>query len=200
MAFVSLVVSMVMWSFWSNAILWACVSILAVAEWRRHTPIHNALFSLGFAVGVVLLSGVLIGMGGVGENGYEWGPLMAFLCVIWSNDIGAYLVGKPFGKHKLLPRISPGKSWEGLVGGLVAAGIVSGWAFGWNMCWIGVVLGVAATCGDLVESAWKRSLGIKDSGALLPGHGGVLDRFDGFLFAVPMYAAVLWGLDISPIF
>lgn len=117
--------------------------------------------------------------------------VLAFLIVIWANDIAAYFVGLAIGRHKLAPRVSPGKSWEGAFGGL-AGGVGAGLLVA---SWLGVGTGAAAAwaaavtivsqAGDLFESALKRRAGVKDSGRLLPGHGGVLDRFDGILIAGP---------------
>ncbi len=132
-------------------------------------------------------------------------PLMIFV-FLWCNDTGAYLSGSLFGKHKLFPRISPGKSWEGSIGGgiLVVAVSVLVWsiepdhASGLNMLqWMGLGLVVVffGTWGDLVESLFKRTLGIKDSGNILPGHGGMLDRFDSALLAIP--AAVVYIYTLS---
>ena len=118
--------------------------------------------------------------------------LLSLLILIWSNDSGAYFIGKPLGKHKLMPAVSPGKSWEGFVGGAFFAALAAGLLFGWQAIWMGPMMAVLATAGDLLESAWKRSNGIKDSGNLMPGHGGVLDRFDGFIIAAPVYALVLY--------
>lgn len=87
-----------------------------------------------------------------------------------------------------MPRVSPGKSWEGLLGGMALASLVASVVLGENFWWVGGLIGATATAGDLVESAWKRKHGMKDSGAILPGHGGILDRFDGFLFAVPLFS------------
>lgn len=115
------------------------------------------------------------------------------------SDIGAYLVGSVWGRHKLAPSISPNKTWEGSLGGLAAgtAGMVVLWLLG--RAWeafpplslvqylaVGVVLSVVSQFGDLFESSLKRAAGVKDSGSLFPGHGGVLDRCDGFLFSVPV--------------
>lgn len=136
----------------------------------------------------------------LGTNGYSWRPMMAVLFLIWANDISAYMVGRQIGKTKLLPRISPGKTIEGSAGGvlgcaLIAVGLyylmpVEGWEI---MDWvvIAVLTSTFATIGDLVESMLKRNLGIKDSGNLLPGHGGMLDRFDAFYFTVPFVVAYL---------
>jgi len=138
------------------------------------------------------------------------GPsLIAFLlCAVWAGDSVALYVGRAWGRHKMAPAISPNKTWEGalgsVAGSLLATGILLGLAAlmmaQWNSAvlyfpddawyWLGlaVVVNVAAQIGDLVESALKRSAGVKDSGSLLPGHGGVLDRVDALLLAAP----VLW--------
>ena len=113
--------------------------------------------------------------------------------VTWSTDTGAYLFGVAFGRHKLMPRISPNKTVEGALGGLLAAGLC-GWACSKGLTpfltplaagIVGLVAGVMAQLGDLVESMIKRDVGIKDSAELIPGHGGILDRFDSMLFTVP---------------
>lgn len=123
--------------------------------------------------------------------------VLAFLIVIWANDIVAYFVGLAIGRHKLAPRVSPGKSWEGAFGGL-AGGVGAGL---FVASWLGLGTGAAAAwaaaitivsqAGDLFESAVKRRAGVKDSGRLLPGHGGVLDRFDGILIASPVAYVLL---------
>ena len=125
--------------------------------------------------------------------------LWAFI-VTWSTDIGAYFAGRRFGRRKLAPSISPGKTVEGLYGGVVAATLLGGaWALatglGTALLALAPVLAVAAQGGDLFESAIKRRAGVKDSGAWLPGHGGVLDRLDGLVpVAVLTAAAQLGGL------
>ena len=116
------------------------------------------------------------------------------LLVVWLGDSGAYYVGKQFGKHKLSPRISPKKTVEGLAGGVAASiitALVIHFTFFPRMPLLhaiiaGVVLSVAGVIGDLAESMWKRSAAVKDSGTLLPGHGGFLDRFDSILFTAPI--------------
>ncbi|MDE6494357.1 MAG: phosphatidate cytidylyltransferase [Bacteroidales bacterium] len=120
--------------------------------------------------------------------------LMGFFLLVWAGDIFAYIVGSLFGKHKLCPSISPSKTWEGAMGGLVFSVAVGFLWWRWMMpdyslpVWLGfsAVVAVCSIVGDLVESKLKRSAGVKDSGALLPGHGGMLDRFDGVLFAAPV--------------
>lgn len=119
--------------------------------------------------------------------------LMMFV-MIWLNDTGAYCVGSLCGRHKLLPRISPAKTWEGFAGGMVfcvAAGIVFAVMTGrpvvaWAV--IGLLSGMLATWGDLFESLIKRTAGVKDSGNVIPGHGGMLDRIDSLLFVAPAFA------------
>lgn len=134
-------------------------------------------------------------------------PLSVFV-FLWTNDTGAYLSGSLFGKHKLFPRVSPGKSWEGSIGGgllvlAVAAlvGYLANSSEGGHTlsipAWMGLGLVVVffGTWGDLVESLFKRTLGIKDSGNILPGHGGMLDRFDSSLMAFP--AAVVYLYTVT---
>ena len=120
---------------------------------------------------------------------------------LWASDSGAYLVGSLFGKHRLFERISPKKSWEGFFGGGALA-ILAAWALCHFFpimtlpCWIGMALVVVifGTWGDLVESLLKRQLGIKDSGNILPGHGGILDRFDSAMLAIPAVVVYLYTL------
>jgi phosphatidate cytidylyltransferase len=138
------------------------------------------------------------------------GPsLVAFLlCVVWAGDIAALYVGRAWGRHKMAPSLSPNKTWEGALGSLAGSLLVTGVLLGlahlfatqWDKVWLSypedlwywlglaVLVNVAAQVGDLAESALKRSAGVKDSGCLLPGHGGVLDRIDALLLAAP----VLW--------
>ncbi len=135
-------------------------------------------------------------------------PLCVFI-FLWVNDTGAYCSGSLFGRHKLFPRISPGKSWEGSIGGglltLITAGAIGYFENqGDNLSgltvsqWMGLGLTVVffGTWGDLVESLFKRTLGIKDSGNILPGHGGMLDRFDSSLMAIPASAIYLYTLTL----
>lgn len=129
-------------------------------------------------------------------------PLSVFI-FLWASDSGAYLVGSLIGKHRLFERISPKKSWEGSIGGGVLA-LVAAWAL-WSFFpfmnlwqWLGMALVVVVfgTWGDLVESLMKRQLGIKDSGNILPGHGGILDRFDSAMLAIPAVVVYLYTLSI----
>jgi len=127
--------------------------------------------------------------------------ILAVMVLVWVADIGAYFSGKAFGRRKLAPAVSPGKSWEGLIGGLltsllvtVVVGVVRDWSVASLFL---AVLGAAvvvliSVVGDLTESMFKRQSGVKDSSNLLPGHGGVLDRIDSLTAAVPVFAALLW--------
>jgi len=117
---------------------------------------------------------------------------VALFLFVWANDTGAYLAGSKFGKHRLFERISPKKSWEGFFGGLLLTLAVSqlfAWRYdllnGYEWLGLAAVVVAFATWGDLTESLFKRSLGVKDSGRLLPGHGGMLDRLDSILMAIP---------------
>ena len=128
--------------------------------------------------------------------------VVGFFTLIWSNDTGAYLVGSTMGKHPLLRRISPKKTIEGFIGGvLFALGIAIIFFYTSHtfrlVDWISMALLISfgGTIGDLVESMIKRNLEIKDSGSILPGHGGILDRFDAVLFAAPLVACYLWLVE-----
>jgi phosphatidate cytidylyltransferase len=135
-------------------------------------------------------------------------PLSVFI-LLWCNDAGAYCVGSLIGKHKLFPRISPGKTWEGSIGGgviaIIAAGIIgylvnnsdAGHLLNvWEWLGLAVIVVVFGTWGDLVESLFKRTIGIKDSGNILPGHGGMMDRFDSSLMAIPAAVIYLYALQL----
>ncbi|MCR4917168.1 MAG: phosphatidate cytidylyltransferase [Prevotella sp.] len=135
-------------------------------------------------------------------------PLSVFI-FLWVNDSGAYCCGSLLGKHKLFPRISPGKSWEGSIGGGVFV-LLAAWLISFittqkgittnltTLQWMGMglVVAVFGTWGDLIESLFKRTLGIKDSGNILPGHGGMLDRFDSSLLAIPAVVVYLFTLAL----
>ena len=141
---------------------------------------------------------------------FVWSIPLSVFVFLWINDAGAYICGSLLGKHKLFPRISPGKSWEGSIGGGILVIIVA--VLVWYLSvqyaqnplgltaieWagLGLVVVVFGTWGDLVESLFKRTLGIKDSGHILPGHGGMLDRFDSTLMAVPAAVVYLYTLQM----
>ena len=153
------------------------------------------------AGGGVLYVGIpaiaLVWLRGSSEAGLH--HLLWLLLVIGATDTCAYLVGRLLGGPRLAPRISPGKTWAGLVGGVVGAsllGAVAGQALGANYglaAIVGASLAVVGQAGDLFESFLKRRAGVKDSGHLIPGHGGLLDRIDGLVFAAPIFAALIWA-------
>lgn len=180
--------------------------VLAVAAFARPDPrdgleawiatLFGALYvaQLGFVIGLMDQAGTLPGDAPLAAIGAErvW-PLLLVLAV-WAYDTGAYLVGRQIGGPRFLSHLSPSKTYAGLAGGIVACTIVSGvvlWGIGAEpvgALLVGPLLGAAAQAGDLAESMLKRAAGAKDSGTLIPGHGGVLDRVDSFLFAAPVLA------------
>ena len=188
---------------------------LMVAELylKAKDPINNWAYTMLSQLYIALpLS--LLGVLAFRSDGYQTHysylmPLSVFV-FLWINDAGAYICGSLLGRHKLFPRISPGKSWEGSIGGglLVAAAAVLIWyltdhyqvndlgltAYEW--AGLGIVVVVFGTWGDLIESLFKRTLGIKDSGNILPGHGGMLDRFDSSLLAIPSAVVYLYTLTL----
>jgi phosphatidate cytidylyltransferase len=188
---------------------------LMVAElyMKAKDPINNWAYTMLSQLYIALpLS--LLNVLAFRSNGYHiqysyLAPLAIFV-FLWINDAGAYCVGSLIGRHKLFPRISPGKSWEGSIGGglLVIVAAVAIWhittTYGYNdlglsayeWAGLGIVVVVFGTWGDLIESLFKRTLGIKDSGNILPGHGGMLDRFDSTLMAVPAAVVYLYTLTL----
>lgn len=176
--------------------------VLFIASLYRKSA--NPFQDIGYTVLGIIYGSMpflfFIGLGFTNES-FIAGIPMGFLVILWSNDTGAYLTGRAWGKRRLFERISPNKTWEGFIGGVSLAVLVSlcfpffldelsrlQWAF------IALIIGVFGTLGDLVESMLKRSLNIKDSGNILPGHGGILDRFDGLLIAAPLVYLILTTL------
>lgn len=158
---------------------------------RDLKPFQNIAFTFLGIIYVALpfsLLSVLAMRGGR----YNYEIVLGCLFLLWATDIGAYFAGTYFGKRKLFARVSPKKSWEGAAGGALFAAIVAfvlGIYFDTHRPWewycIGALMVVSGTLGDLVESLFKRSIAIKDSGSTIPGHGGFLDRFDGLLLSTP---------------
>lgn len=164
---------------------------------NRQTPIHNIATTIMGIVYVGLPMAVMAIIPMLLQNpNYKdcsWNPwyFLLYLFLVWGNDVFAYLCGITLGKHKLCERLSPKKSWEGFIGGIigsVAMGAVAAWWLDESyIFWGGLAIVVALTSviGDLVESMFKRDAGVKDSGKIMPGHGGMLDRFDALLVSAP---------------
>ncbi len=162
---------------------------------KNESPIPNIALTI-FGVLYVGLSFGLVNFLFSDSNTDNYHFILAFFVILWTSDSMAYLTGVSIGKHKLFKRISPNKSWEGFFGGLVGAMVV-GYIFSLfyndfnTIEWLGYALFVciAGVYGDLIQSSFKRSLNLKDSGNILPGHGGILDRFDAVLLAIPVAIA-----------
>lgn len=187
---------------------------LMVAELylKNEDPIHDWAYTmmaqLYIALPFSLLSTLAFHATPQGLVAYDAVLPLSVFVFLWMNDTGAYICGSLLGKHKLFPRISPGKSWEGSIGGgilVIAVAVLVWWltdqyqlnqlgltAIEW--AGLGLTVVVFGTWGDLVESLFKRTLGIKDSGNILPGHGGMLDRFDSSLLAIPAAVVYLYTI------
>jgi phosphatidate cytidylyltransferase len=181
-----------MW--WVLALLW-----LLVAPARHHR-------ALALLCGVLVLVPAYIALARLlaATRGIASGPqvVLWLVLLVIAADIGAYFAGRSFGKRKLAPRVSPGKTWEGALGGLAAVALVA-WGgavhFGlasFEPVAFGCAVGIFSVIGDLTESMFKRAAGLKDSGAILPGHGGLLDRIDSVTAAAPLYALGLFGSGV----
>ena len=159
---------------------------------RSATPLANLGATLLGVLYVAVPLSLLLYVPVLAGDGV-WSPetVLCYIFIIWANDVFAYLVGMTFGRHRLCERLSPKKSWEGFFGGLagaVATGLAAAYALDANYwVWGGLALvaSLSGVAGDLVESMFKREAGVKDSGQVIPGHGGVLDRFDALLLSAP---------------
>lgn len=188
----------VFWAgFWTQDTLGGSFYLLALVM-LVYTVISKNRFSFDDA-GVLLLGGLYAGLGFrfmmLARAESLWMMLYALL-IVWVTDSGAYLIGRKIGKNKLAPHISPNKTWEGSIGGSLSAVVIVGaylyfvqaafpYSFSTMLLWT-LVFSVGGQLGDLIESAFKRHYGVKDSGKILPGHGGILDRFDSLLFVLPL--------------
>ncbi len=180
---------------------------------KNEQPINNWAYTmLGqmyIALPLSLINVLAFQMNGHGRISIDMLLPLSIFIFLWANDTGAYCTGSLLGRHKLFPRVSPSKSWEGSIGGgilVLAVAALIGYLTGQDNTprmlsipeWmgLGLVVTVFGTWGDLVESLFKRTLGIKDSGNILPGHGGMLDRFDSSLLAIPAAVVYLYSLTM----
>jgi phosphatidate cytidylyltransferase len=178
-------------------VFWITLCVLTVLTVRLFSsrPVEGALEDIAVTLLGIFYVAMLFGFQvaiHAGSPGKRW--LVFLFLVIWASDTGAYYAGTALGRHRLYEKISPKKSVEGLIGGTAASAVVAvlckSWlvpALGWvEAALLGAILALVGTVGDLVESLIKRSAGVKDSGTLIPGHGGILDRMDSMLFAAPV--------------
>ena len=182
---------------WRGGWVWTVLVGLAVLgmgwEWRRLRR-GGGMLILALGALIVLAAWALIWLRADAAAGRA---NVAFVVgVVWASDIGAYLAGRLIGGPRLAPQVSPGKTWSGAAGGLVAAAALGAVVGRLPGAGVAAVLSVVAQAGDLAESVAKRRAGVKDSGALIPGHGGLLDRLDGLLAAAP--AAALLARALGP--
>ncbi|MGE7960125.1 phosphatidate cytidylyltransferase [Pseudomonas sp. NPDC089530] len=182
------------------AVLWWGLATFLVLTYPR-TSEHWAGAAAKLVIGLLILLPAWQGLVFIKQQPLGNWLIMAVMVLVWGADIGAYFSGKAFGKRKLAPQVSPGKSWEGVYGGLLLSlvitavvGLVAGWSFGQIILGLlgAAIVVFISVVGDLTESMFKRQSGIKDSSNLLPGHGGVLDRIDSLTAAIPVFAVLLW--------
>lgn len=181
----------------SELILWLSVGILLMLVislfFYKGDKGFNRLSMINFMVYPGLCLGLLANF--LSQNVFPFAILLFYFTLIWSSDVGAYYVGKQYGKRKLAQYISPNKTIEGFIGGgLTCVMITLVWHFAFlvelhlaRLCTLSMVIWMFCSIGDLVQSKLKRQFDIKDSGKLIPGHGGFFDRFDGFIFAAPFF-------------
>jgi phosphatidate cytidylyltransferase len=179
------------------ALIWWLFSLVWIASWRAN-----------FSAPVKVLCGVLTLLPSlaavVAIRGASPWYLLIQLLITSGADIGAYFAGRAFGKHKLAPQVSPGKTWEGVAGGVVLVAVVAAIADHWLpvamlpfVC-LSIRVALLSVVGDLSESLFKRQAGLKDSGSLFPGHGGVLDRVDSLTAAAPLFWLGLHAMGVLP--
>lgn len=188
---------------WGLPPLAALVLVSELYRPAHPQPFVNAALTWAATLYVAVPLGLLPSLAFTPDRTFSGWPVLGLVLLIWAADTGAYAAGRLWGKHKLFPRHSPGKTWEGWVGGTLLALATGVGLARWAPAplslgqWLGAaaLVAVFGVWGDLAESMLKRSLGVKDSGTMLPGHGGVLDRFDSLLLATPFVVAwvKVWG-------
>ncbi len=202
---VSAIVAAILGGLWTWSVLLAILFYVGWQEAREALQAADPEQSSAevYLKGLAMVALPVVGLFFIGwrGNAYESALPLGWFVLLWTNDTAAYLFGRSFGRHKLAPSTSPGKTWEGWAGGAVATlavaygllGVSQGVADLTAAQWaaLGAVVSVFGPMGDLLESALKRQAGIKDSGTMLPGHGGVLDRFDSHFFSAPIAAILL---------
>jgi phosphatidate cytidylyltransferase len=180
------------------ALAWWLVALVLVLRYPR--SFSSTFVALAGVVVLLPSWALLVRLHSEGALGAE----LAFtlLLIVWAADVGAYAFGRLLGRTKLAPAVSPGKTWEGVTGGVLLAGAAAAGAAAWlglptsRLVALGVATALISVLGDLTQSMFKRNVGLKDSGRLLPGHGGVLDRIDSLTAAVPVFVVGLWALNL----
>lgn len=196
-----------------TVVLLSAISVALVGYCTVKSPVERMLADVTSAVFALFYTGLtLLALPTLRDSANGPSVVVFLLCAVWAGDIAALYVGRMWGRHKMAPALSPNKTWEGAFGSVLGSVAVTGlllelgnllaqWNFmrlsfadsvWWSWLLMAIVVNVAAQLGDIAESALKRSAGVKDSGRLLPGHGGVLDRIDALLLAAP----VLWCAQV----
>ena len=186
----AVVITLTLWSFESFAAMCAVGFVILLKEWWSLTKQRSRIF---LPLGILYISAAIAGL--IYLRAENVNILIALMVIVWTGDIAAYFVGKKFGKHKIAPAISPGKSWEGLAGSILASAAVAaylGSVAPIPHAILGAVFAVLGLVGDMFESSLKRRAGVKDSGALIPGHGGLFDRVDALLPCAILAAVALY--------
>ena len=182
------------------AVLWWAAATFLVLTFPQ-SAVHWSSIATKLVIGLLILLPAWQGLVLIKAMPLGNWLIMAVMILVWGADIGAYFSGRKFGKRKLAPKVSPGKSWEGVFGGLLlsllitaAVGVVRDWSASQMFAALAgaAVIVLISVVGDLTESMFKRQAGVKDSSNLLPGHGGVLDRIDSLTAAIPVFAVLLW--------
>lgn len=198
--------SLILWL----ALIWWGVCLLLVRSYPAGSPLWSPV-PIRALMGLFVLVPAWVGLNQLRTGAFQFGSVDSNLLlilyvffIVWVADIGAYFAGRAFGKAKLAPRVSPGKSWAGVWGGLAAVSVLAIVAAclanasvqqGALLVFASLITGMVSVLGDLLESMLKRFRGIKDSSQLLPGHGGIMDRIDSLTAAIPVFALIIVQLD-----